>query len=105
MNKTFTDEDLALVSKAILAACDKLDGLEDGLIANFTACKLCDRSWRRLTCKGPKEATCLSAVQISALEKVFGGPKNSKGEALIRRLGLGRRDLQPRLARLENRHV
>ena len=39
VNKTFTDDDMTLLAKTILAACDKLDGLEDGMIANFTACK------------------------------------------------------------------
>lgn len=79
MNKTFTDEDFALISKTVLAACDKLDGLEDGLIANFTACK---PKLTGLTCKGEKNAECLTSAQISAIEKVFGGPKNSKGEPL-----------------------
>ncbi len=38
MNKTYTDEDLALVCGRVLAACDKLDGIEDGMVANFRAC-------------------------------------------------------------------
>jgi poly(3-hydroxybutyrate) depolymerase len=79
INKTFTDADTTLVANAILAACDKLDGLEDGIIANFPACK---PKLTELTCKGAKDATCLTASQITALEKVFGGAKNSKGEAL-----------------------
>jgi len=82
INKTFTDDDLALIAKTILAACDKLDGLEDGIIANFPACK---PKLTGLTCKGAngaKDANCLTAAQITALEKVFGGAKNSKGEAL-----------------------
>jgi poly(3-hydroxybutyrate) depolymerase len=79
INKTFTDDDMTLVANTILAACDKLDGLEDGVIANFGACK---PKLTGLTCKGAKEANCLTTAQISALEKVFGGVKNSKGEAL-----------------------
>jgi hypothetical protein len=79
INKTFTDADMTLVANTILAACDKLDGLEDGIIANFTACK---PKLAGLACKGTKDATCLTTAQITALEKVFGGAKNSKGEAL-----------------------
>src|ERR1700722_14505999 len=79
INKTFTDADMTLVANTILAACDKLDGLEDGIISNFPACK---PKLTGLTCKGAKEAGCLSASQISALEKVYAGAKNSKGEAL-----------------------
>lgn len=79
INKTFTDEDMALIAKTVLAACDKLDGLEDGIIANFPACK---PKLTGVTCKGAKDASCLTAAQISAIEKVFSGAKNSKGEAL-----------------------
>ena len=79
INKTFTDADMSLVANNVLAACDKLDGLEDGIIANFPACK---PKLTGLTCKGDKDAACLTADQIAALEKVFGGPKNSKGQAL-----------------------
>jgi feruloyl esterase len=84
LNKTFTDEDLALVASTILAACDKLDGLADGIIANFPACTaaVVRPPLEGLTCNGEKAANCLSSAQIGALEKVFGGAKNSKGEAL-----------------------
>ena len=84
LNKTFTDQDMILIANTILAACDKLDGLADGMIANFPACKptVVKPKLEDLTCKGPKDAGCLTASQISAVEKVFGGAKNSKGEAL-----------------------
>jgi feruloyl esterase len=35
-----------------------------------------------LECAGAKDATCLSSEQVNALEKGFGGPYNSAGEAL-----------------------
>lgn len=84
LNKTFTDEDLDLTSQAILGACDELDGLKDGEIDNFPACTTAAVApgLAAITCKGPKRSTCLSAAQVAALEKVFGGPKNSKGELL-----------------------
>jgi hypothetical protein len=84
INKTFTDQDMTLVANAVLAACDKLDGVEDGMVANFAACKtaVVKPKLAALICKGPKDANCLTAAQVAALEKVFGGAKNSKGEAL-----------------------
>jgi feruloyl esterase len=84
LNKTFTDEDLDLVAQAILESCDKLDGLEDGVIENFSACTTAVVGPRLAarTCKGTKRTTCLSAGQVTALEKVFAGAKNSKGEML-----------------------
>lgn len=84
MNKTFTDEDLALVASTVLAACDKLDGLEDGIIANFRACTsgVVKPKLDALTCKGQKDANCLTSLQITAIEKVHAGATNSKGEEI-----------------------
>jgi feruloyl esterase len=84
LNKTLTDEDLDLVSQAVLNACDELDGLKDGIVDNFPACTrdLVKAKLAEVTCKGPKRATCLLASQITAIEKVYGGARNSKGELL-----------------------
>ena len=84
LNKTFTDEDLDLASQAILSACDSLDNLADGIIDNFPACTaaVVKPKLEAITCKGPKRASCLAPVQAGALQKVFAGPKNSKGELL-----------------------
>lgn len=84
INKTYTDDDLALLAGAVLAACDKLDGLADGMIANFRACTsaVVKPKLEALTCKGAKDAGCLTATQIAAIEKVNAGAVNSKGEAL-----------------------
>jgi hypothetical protein len=84
LNKTFTDEDLELASQAILSACDELDGLKDGVIDNFPACTstVVAPKLAALACKGAKRTTCLSPAQIAAIKKVYGGPKNSKGEGL-----------------------
>ena len=37
-NNTFTNQDLQLLSKAILDACDALDGVADGMVSNSQAC-------------------------------------------------------------------
>ena len=76
---TFSDADLALASNAILAACDDLDGLVDGIVDNYPACTN-DRVYPRLQairCTGPKTASCLSAGQIEALKIIYAGPHNS----------------------------
>lgn len=84
LNKTFTDEDLDLASQAILAACDALDGLADGVIDNFTGCTtdLVAQKLAAVTCKGPKRNTCLTTAQVTALQKLYTGAHNSKGELL-----------------------
>jgi feruloyl esterase len=84
VNKTFTDDDLVLVSNAVLERCDTLDGLADGINDNFPACttELVGPRLAELTCNGSKEPDCLSEPQVTALLKVYGGPKNSQGEPL-----------------------
>jgi Tannase and feruloyl esterase len=77
--QAFSDSDLKLVSKAVLEACDAQDGLKDGEIYSFEACHF-DPSV--LTCPGAKADTCLSGQQVSALQKSFGGPKDSTGRSL-----------------------
>ena len=84
MNKTFTDFDLSLVAGAVVTACDKLDGLEDGIVADFPACtNAVVRPWlEALICKAEKSPSCLSGAQVAAIEKVHDGAKNSKGETM-----------------------
>lgn len=84
LNKTFTDEDLDLASQAILNACDALDGLEDGVIDNFPACNdaAVAPKLTAIQCAGPKRSTCLSAVQVSAIRKVYAGAKDAQGKPL-----------------------
>jgi feruloyl esterase len=84
LNKTFTDEDLDLAAQAIVSACDSLDGLSDGVIENFPACtaSVVTPKLSAMACKGAKRSTCLSQPQITALQKIFDGAKNSKGEML-----------------------
>lgn len=77
--RAFTPADLKLVSDGVLNACDALDGIKDGLINNYTACHFDPKV---LQCKASKNASCLSSAQVDALHKIFGGAKNSQGDAL-----------------------
>jgi feruloyl esterase len=81
LNKTFTDEDLDLASQAVLAACDALDGLADGVIDDFPHCTAAIVSVKlaAVTCKGPKRVTCLSPAQVDALQKLYAGARDSQG--------------------------
>ena len=84
LNKTFTDQDLLLVSNAVLVACDGLDGAADGMVQNFSACTTAAVAPKlsAITCAGAKTDSCLSSAQVAALKKVFGGARTSKGEAV-----------------------
>jgi feruloyl esterase len=77
--QAFSDDDLKLISNKVLNKCDALDGVTDGIIENYAACKF---DAAELQCTGAKDASCLSTGQASALNKVMAGPRNAKGEEL-----------------------
>lgn len=75
-----------VISQAILAKCDALDGVTDGLVQDVTACRSAFDLARDVpTCTGTRDGTCLSAAQKAAVANVFTGARNSKGEALYSR--------------------
>ncbi len=76
---SFSFADLALAATAVLNQCDVLDGLADGIVNNFPACRFNPST---LQCPGPKDATCLSTEQVTALKRVFRGARNSLGRRL-----------------------
>jgi pimeloyl-ACP methyl ester carboxylesterase len=77
--QAFSDQELQLVADAVLAKCDALDGVSDGLISDPIACHFDPQV---LTCPAAQGRECLSADKVTALRKVFAGPKNSAGEPL-----------------------
>ena len=82
--KAMSDEDLLLVSGAVLKACDALDGLADGMVENYTACTTARvaPALETLACTGPKTADCLLPVQIAAMRKVMDGARSRAGRSL-----------------------
>ena len=84
INKVFTDEDLAIVAAAVLAACDEFDGAKDGLVSDFPRCTTAavGPKLAAVTCKGAKRVTCLSVAQVTALDRVFEGARNAAGAQL-----------------------
>jgi feruloyl esterase len=77
-----SESDKKAVIDGLLNACDAADGLRDRMIFNTEACRFDPKS---LVCKGPKAEGCLSMEQAAALEKAFGGPKDSKGRQVYPR--------------------
>jgi feruloyl esterase len=72
---------LPVIQKAVLADCDTLDGVKDGLIEDPRACRFDPAV---LTCKGSDNAECLTAAQVTALSKIYAGPKNPRtGEQIF----------------------
>lgn len=60
--------DVELFAEAEIAACDGLDGLEDGVIHNFAAC---DYDGSDLLCQGGKTDDCLTSGQLDTIQKVY----------------------------------
>jgi Tannase and feruloyl esterase len=81
IRQSITRDDAALVSRKIIQACDRLDGLEDGLTANLAACQKAF-DFDSLTCVPGGNADCLPEAKVTALKASFDGPRTSKGEAL-----------------------
>jgi len=67
-----TAEKIELLSKATLAACDKTDGLEDGLI---TDPRLCSFKPETLKCNGPDGPNCLNEGQLAVVKQIYDGAK------------------------------
>lgn len=81
LKAAFPPADMKLVADKVLEKCDALDGLLDGMVNNLPACQKAF-DIKALQCSGDKTAHCLSRPQVEALQKVFAGPVNSKGEPL-----------------------
>lgn len=82
--RTYSDPDLMLIRKAVLNACDALDGVADGSVENQAACTT-ERvvpELAKLQCAGTKNDACLTADQIATMRKAYEGPITSKGTQL-----------------------
>ena len=81
IRRAFSPADMKLVADQVVARCDGLDLLVDGMVSDI---KRCQRVFRlaELQCTGAKTARCLSAAQVQALNKSLAGPRNSRGEPL-----------------------
>ena len=74
-----TPDDLRLVSDAVLKQCDALDGLADGSIDAPSACRF---DPALLQCPPGATQSCLSPAKLRALQDVFGGAHDGRGQAL-----------------------
>lgn len=93
----FPVSDQNLFTSAILAACDALDGLVDGVIDNRAACHFDPATFvfpssgpygsiapgQPLQCTGAKAPTCLTPAQVNAVKKIAQGPRTSTGKKIV----------------------
>ncbi len=72
---------IPVIANAVLAACDKLDGVADGILNDPRQCHFDPAS---IECKaGEGTDKCLTAPQVSALKAIYAGIKDSTGRAVF----------------------
>jgi len=83
-----SDGQVKTITTAVLDACDTLDGVKDGLIADPRACKW-DPS--AIQCKPGQAASdaCLSAEQAGALRRAYADVRGSDGKVVVYGLARG----------------
>jgi len=70
---------LPAIQEAVLAECDMLDKVKDGVLEDPARCRF-DAS--KLNCSGTETDRCLVDPQIATLKKLYAGPRNAKGAQL-----------------------
>lgn len=77
-----TSKKLPALHAAVLAACDGLDGVEDGLIAEPA---LCDFDPHRISCPAdaPETDQCLTGRQAETVRKFYAGPRDAESGAYL----------------------
>lgn len=79
----FTQAERRLVSQAVLARCDALDGATDGMVQAGAACQArFDLARDVPTCGGARDGSCLSAEQKSTIAGLFKGAATSGGSRI-----------------------
>jgi feruloyl esterase len=81
ITKAFSRDDLKLVADGVLAACDSLDGVNDGIVADADACET-TFNIDSLVCKSGANSGCLRPEQVEALKTSVAGPKDAEGKPL-----------------------
>jgi hypothetical protein len=72
--RTMDNADRIALGKAVLAKCDKDDGLEDGILSDPDKCKFDPAT---IACKGGQKDGCLTPGGLSAVKSWYGGAKEN----------------------------
>jgi feruloyl esterase len=66
---------LAVIHDAVLARCDLLDGVKDGLLENPRRCTF---DPKEIECRSGDGPDCLTGPQVEAVRKIYAGPTNPR---------------------------
>jgi feruloyl esterase len=78
-SKILPQDKQALVHKAVLAACDARDGVQDGIISDPESCTFDPAV---LMCSESRKDNCLTAAQVETAKKAY-APVKTKNGALV----------------------
>ena len=73
-------EKYPVIHKAVLEACDAIDGLKDGLLEDPTRCKFDPGI---LECRGSDGPECLTSAQVEAARRIYSGAINPRTKRRI----------------------
>lgn len=79
---------LEVAGRAVLAKCDALDGVTDGLLENPNRCVF-DPLQDLPRCTTATNTNCFTEAQLQALKKVYEGPRDSAGKRLYGGMPVG----------------
>ncbi|MCJ0762741.1 tannase/feruloyl esterase family alpha/beta hydrolase [Variovorax terrae] len=85
LRSALSPADLALLAQRILARCDALDGLADGIVADLAGCQAAfsvERDVPACNAGATPNGQCLSGAQKATLARVFAGPVDTAGTRL-----------------------
>ncbi|QIL91263.1 tannase/feruloyl esterase family alpha/beta hydrolase [Microbulbifer sp. SH-1] len=77
---------MSAINAAVMNKCDALDGVTDGVLENPQNCNFDPAV---IKCGFFSNNSCLTNQEISALRKIYAGPKLSNGEQVIPGLAVG----------------
>jgi feruloyl esterase len=78
-NAPLTQAKVDALHKAVMAQCDGLDGVKDGIISHMDKCHF---DFSSLLCKGVEGPTCLTQPELKTVNIVYGDVKTKKGEVV-----------------------
>ncbi len=78
-NAPLTQPQVEALHAAVMAQCDALDGVKDGIISQPEKCHYDPAA---LLCKGADGPACLTPGQLETVKIVFGDVKTKKGEVI-----------------------
>jgi feruloyl esterase len=86
------DSRLPMLTRAVVAACDRIDGVADGVIGDPRECGF---DPAQLQCRGTDGENCLTAEQVAVVRKIYQGPRDARtGAQLYPGLTLGSEGIQ-----------